>query len=86
MSVFDVNHLLTVEQLADIAQTEAWSIREECRTGKLRGSKRRGKWLIEPADAQAWFEDGVPSAAERPERKSPPAPGEYGSLRDLNAA
>lgn len=86
MSVFDVNHLLTAEQLAEIAQVEPWSIREECRTGKLRGSKRRGKWLIEPGDAQAWFEDGVPSAAERPERKSAPTPSEYGSLRGLNAA
>lgn len=85
MSVFDLDHLLTAEELATIAHVEPWAIREECRIGKLRASKRRGKWLIEPEDARAWFEDGVASAAERPERRRAPAP-EYGSLRELNAA
>lgn len=86
MSIFDVGHLITTKEMETLTGIPEWSIREECKSGNLRASKRREKWYIEPEDARAWFEDGVPSAAERPEPKSTPAPAEYGSLRGLDAA
>jgi excisionase family DNA binding protein len=72
--------LLTVDDVARITRLSKYTIRAAIREGELKASKLRGRFLIEPADLQAWIDAGrvQPNPATRSDRDLPP-----GGYREL---
>lgn len=50
---------LTAPEVAPILRIDAWAVVRLCRTGALRATKPGQKWLIHPADLQAYIDAGL---------------------------
>ena len=52
---------LTAPEVAQTLRIAPWAVVRLCRTGALRATKPKGtqKWLIAPADVQAYLADGL---------------------------
>lgn len=52
--------VLSVAELADLAEVAPGTIREHLRQGRLRGRKTGRDWVITGEDARAWLESYSP--------------------------
>lgn len=55
---------LTASEVAPILRVDSWAVVRLCRTGALRATKPGQKWLIDPADLQAYIEAGRNTPAD----------------------
>lgn len=55
---------LTAPEVAKILRVDVWAVVKLCRDGKLAATKPGQKWLIAPADLDAYIETGRNAAAE----------------------
>lgn len=58
---------LTAPEVAPILRIDVWAVVRLCRTGALRASKPGQKWLIAPADLQAYIDSGLNAPADEAE-------------------
>lgn len=54
MTVSPIPRLLTVADVAELAQLSEWTIRQEIRAGNLRARKIRGCVRVNEADYATW--------------------------------
>lgn len=81
---------LSPADVAEITGLSSYTIRAALREGELRGSKRRGRYLIHPDDLAAWIDEGrvVPRGGTVPRGlpRSPVPPPRRGSAGDDDVA
>lgn len=55
---------LIAPEVATILRIDPWAVVRLCRTGAIRATKPGQKWLIDPADLQAYIDSGLNAPAE----------------------
>jgi excisionase family DNA binding protein len=53
-----MDELLTVDDVSRITRLSKYTIRATIREGELKATKLRGRFLVEPADLEAWIDAG----------------------------